>query len=155
MTCSIARTLDAVGDRWAVLILRDISFGVRRYDDFRRSTGITNATLSDRLKHLEANGLIARHKYQDGPARYEYALTRRGRDTILLTQALAQIGDKWASEEGKLPPMNFVDRKTRRAVKLGLIDAETREPVHGSDLLPSEGPGADDLIRWRLSHLET
>ena len=53
MTCSIAGVLEAIGDRWAVLILRDLSLGLRRYEDLRHSTGVTNATLSDRLKHLE------------------------------------------------------------------------------------------------------
>jgi DNA-binding HxlR family transcriptional regulator len=56
--------------------------------------GITNATLSDRLKHLEDNDLIARRQYQSNPTRYEYVLTRKGSDTRLLTQALVQIGDK-------------------------------------------------------------
>src|SRR6476469_5574977 len=96
MACSIAGVLEAIGDRWAVLILRDLSLGLRRYEDLRTSTGITNATLSDRLKHLEDNELIERRRYQTGPDRYEYLLTRRGRDIILVIQALAQVGDKWA-----------------------------------------------------------
>jgi DNA-binding HxlR family transcriptional regulator len=53
MACSIAGALEAIGDRWAVLILRDLSLGLSRYEELRRSTGVTNATLSDRLKHLE------------------------------------------------------------------------------------------------------
>src|SRR5882672_3259589 len=95
MACSIAGVLEAVGDRWAVLILRDLSLGLSRYEDLRRSTGVTNATLSDRLKHLEDNELIERSRYQTNPERYEYVLTARGRDTILLMQALLQVGDKW------------------------------------------------------------
>ncbi|PKD78524.1 transcriptional regulator, partial [Escherichia coli] len=55
MVCSIATVLDAVGDRWAMLILRDLVLGLRRYDDLRRSTGIANATLADRLRQLEQN----------------------------------------------------------------------------------------------------
>jgi DNA-binding HxlR family transcriptional regulator len=155
MTCSIARTLEALGDRWAVLILRDLSLGLSRYDDLRRSTDITHATLSDRLKRLEENGLIERRKYQDRPERYEYRMTRRGRDIILVIQALAQVGDKWAAAEGARAPLNFVDRKTGRAVKLAFVDAQTEEPVKGSDLLPQAGPGADELVRWRLSHFST
>src|SRR5262245_23058111 len=58
MVCSIAGVLDAVGDRWAVLILRDLSLGLSRYEDLRKSTDVTHATLSDRLKHLENNELI-------------------------------------------------------------------------------------------------
>ena len=58
MVCSIAGVLDAVGDRWAMLILRDLSLGLARYEDLRKSTGVTHATLSDRLKQLEENELI-------------------------------------------------------------------------------------------------
>jgi DNA-binding HxlR family transcriptional regulator len=71
MACSIAGVLDAVGDRWAMLVLRDLSLGLSRYEDLRRSTGVTNATLSDRLKHLEEHELIERRQYQTGPNRYE------------------------------------------------------------------------------------
>ena len=53
MVCSIARTLETIGDRWAILVLRDLSLGLSRYEDLRQSSGITNATLSDRLRHLE------------------------------------------------------------------------------------------------------
>ena len=154
MACSIAGALEAIGDRWAVLILRDLMFGLSKYEDLRRSTGVTHATLSDRLRHLEENGLIGRRRYQANPERYEYVLTRKGRDTILLAQALLQIGDKWAvTEHG--PPVRFVDRKSGRAVKLALVDAEATGPVSFADVVPSEGPGADDLVRWRLTHFRS
>ena len=81
MACSIAGVLEAIGDRWAVLILRDLSLGLKRYEDLRHSTGVTNATLSDRLKHLEDHELIERRRYQTNPERYEYVLTAKGRDT--------------------------------------------------------------------------
>jgi DNA-binding HxlR family transcriptional regulator len=152
MVCSIARTLEAIGDRWAILILRDLSLGLSRYEDLRQSSGITNATLSDRLRHLEESELIERRQYQTNPERYEYVLSRKGRDTVLLTQALVQIGDKWAVADDERPPLRFVDRKTGRAVKLVLVDAETKEPVRTSDIIPQEGPGADDKIRWRLTY---
>jgi DNA-binding HxlR family transcriptional regulator len=154
MVCSIARALETIGDRWAILILRDLSLGLSRYEDLRQSSGITHATLSDRLKHLEENDLIERRQYQSNPERYEYVLTRKGRDTRLLTQALVQIGDKWAVAVDQRPPLKFVDRKTGRAVKLALVDAETEETVKTRDVIPHEGPGADDLIRWRLTYLK-
>jgi DNA-binding HxlR family transcriptional regulator len=154
MVCSIARALETIGDRWAILILRDLSLGLSRYEELRQSSGITNATLSDRLKHLEENGLVERRQYQSNPERYEYVLTRKGRDTMLLTQALVQIGDKWAVAEDQRPPLGFVDRNTGRTVKLALVDALTQEPVKPRDVIPHEGPGADDLIRWRLTHLK-
>ena len=154
MACSIAGVLEAIGDRWAVLILRDLSLGLSRYEDLRRSTGVTNATLSDRLKHLEDNELIERRQYQTNPERYEYVLTPKGRDTILVMQALLQVGDKWAVSGNAGPPLKFVDRKTGHAVKLAMVDNETGQRVKTQDLQPQAGPGADELIHWRLTHFQ-
>jgi DNA-binding HxlR family transcriptional regulator len=152
MACSIAGVLDAIGDRWAVLILRDLSLGLSRYEDLRRSTGVTNATLSDRLKHLEDNELIERRRYQLNPERHEYFLTPKGRDIILVIQALAQVGDKWAVSGNAGPPLKFVDRKTGHTVKLAMVDNESGQRVRAQDLLPQAGPGADELVRWRLTY---
>jgi DNA-binding HxlR family transcriptional regulator len=152
MACSIAGVLEAIGDRWAVLILRDLSLGLSRYEDLRRSTGVTNATLSDRLKHLEDNELIERRRYQLNPERHEYFLTPKGRDIILMIQALAQVGDKWAVSGNAGPPLKFVDRKTGHTVKLAMVDNETGQRVRAQDLLPQAGPGADELVRWRLTY---
>ena len=68
MACSIAGVLEAIGDRWAVLILRDLSLGLSRYEDLRRSTDVTNATLSDRLKHLEEHELVERRHTRPIPS---------------------------------------------------------------------------------------
>jgi len=152
MACSIAGVLAAIGDRWAALILRDLSLGLSKYEDLRRSSGATNATLSDRLKHLEQNDLIKRRRYQTSPDRYEYLLTQRGRDTMLLMLALAEVGDKWKISGASGPPLVFSNRKTGAAVKLALIDQRTGEQVNIRDLSPKDGPGADDLVRWRLTH---
>ncbi len=152
MACSIAGVLEAIGDRWAVLILRDLSLGLSRYEDLRRSTDVTNATLSDRLKHLENNELIERRQYQLNPERYEYVLTAKGRDIILVLHALAQVGDKWAVSGNAGPPLRFVDRKTGHLAKLAMVDRETGQRVRPQDLLAQEGPGADELVRWRLTH---
>ena len=151
MVCSIAGVLDAVGDRWAMLIVRDLELGLSRSEDLRKSTGITHATLSDRLKHLEENELIERRQYQTGPNRYEYVLTRKGWDILLVIQALAQVGDKWqiAGEAG--PPLKFVNKNSGRAVKLALVDEKSGEMVRFGDVRPQAGPGADDLVRWRLT----
>jgi DNA-binding HxlR family transcriptional regulator len=152
MACSIAGVLEAIGDRWAVLILRDLSLGLSRYEDLRRSTDVTNATLSDRLKHLEDHELVERRQYQTNPERFEYVLTAKGRDTILVLQALLQVGDKWAVSGDAGPPLKFIDRKTGRAVKLARVDNETGQRVRLQDVQPQAGPGADELVRWRLTH---
>ena len=155
MACSIAGVLDTLGDRWAVLILRDLGLGLSRYEDFRKSTGVTNATLSDRLRHLEQQGLIERRQYQTGPDRYEYVLTRKGRDIILVIQALLQVGDKWAITGDSGPPLKFVDQRTGHGVKLALVDEKTGERVRAMDVRPRPGPGADDLVRWRVAKFES
>lgn len=154
MTCSIASVMGALGDRWGALIMRDLLFGLTRYDDLRRSSGITNITLTDRLKTLERNGLIERRQYQSRPARYDYVPTRRGRDVGLVLHAMAQIGDGWnlAGLEG--PPVRLVDSRTGRAVRLGLVDAETNEPVSPRAVTAEPGPGADEMTKWRIGHMK-
>src|SRR5260370_36345300 len=120
MACLTAGVLEAMGDRGAVLILRDLSLGLAKYEDLRKSTDVTNAPLSDRLKHLEDNELIERRLYQTNPERYEYFLTAEGRDIILVIQALAQVGDKWAGSGDAGPPLRFVDRDTGSLVQLSI-----------------------------------
>src|SRR5271170_3387045 len=118
MTCSIAGALGTIGDRWAVLILRDLMLGLSKYEDLRRSTGVTHATLSDRLKHLEDNQLIERRRYQSRPERYEYILTRKGRDTVLLAHALLQMGENWPATEKKGPRLQFLNGRSDHPVSL-------------------------------------
>jgi DNA-binding HxlR family transcriptional regulator len=154
MTCSIAGVLDAVGDRWAMLILRDLSLGLSKYEELRKSTGVTHATLSDRLGHLEESELIERRQYQTGPDRYEYILTRRGWDIVLVIQALAQVGDKWAIAGDGGPPLKFINKNSGRPVKVALVDDKSGEVVRLRDVRPQAGPGADDLVRWRLTKFD-
>lgn len=153
MACSIATTLEAIGDRWAMLVLRDLMLGLSRYDDLKKSTGITNATLADRLRQLEQSGLVERRLYQSGPDRYEYLLTPKGRDLALVIQALAQVGDKWRLQEQAGAPLQFVRAQSGRPVQLALVEKESGAPVPLAELRVQAGPGADDLVRWRLSKL--
>src|SRR5437588_2884190 len=139
MVCSIAGVLDAVGDRWAILILRDLSLGLSKYEELRKSTGVTHATLSDRLKHLEDNQLIEQRQYQSRPDRYEYFLTRKGGDMILVLQALAQVGDKWAIAGDAGPPLKFINGNSGRPVKLALVDIKSGEMVRLRDVRPQAG----------------
>ncbi|WP_069706416.1 winged helix-turn-helix transcriptional regulator [Burkholderia seminalis] len=151
MVCPIAGAMAVIGDRWALLILRDLVLGLSRYDEFRQSSGITNATLSDRLKHLEANGLVERKRYQVNPDRFEYLLTRKGWQIARVMPVLAEIGDSLGVSGASTPPMKFVNRKTGAEIRLGFIDQNTGEEVGTADLIIEEGPGADDLLRWRLA----
>lgn len=152
MICPIAGVMAAIGDRWGMLILRDLALGLRRYDDFRRSSGITHATLSDRLKHLEANELIERSLYQSSPARWEYLLTPQGKRVASIFPVLAQIGDELGMAGASASPMSFVHRETGAPVQWAFIDKTTGARLDMQDLAVKEGPGADDLVRWRLGH---
>ena len=152
MVCPIAGIMAAIGDRWGLLILRDLVLGLSRYEEFRQSSGVTNATLSDRLKHLEANGLVERRRYQVSPERFEYVLTRRGRQIAPVMAVLTQIGDRLNVSGAAAPPLKFVNRKTGAGAGWSFIDQNTGERLSPVDIAIEEGPGADDLMRWRLSH---
>jgi DNA-binding HxlR family transcriptional regulator len=153
MTCPIAGVMGALGDRWGALIIRDLVFGLRRYEDFRRSSGITNATLSDRLKALEENGLIERRQYQERPKRFEYQLTGRGKDLALVLHAMADVGEKWNLAGLDGPSLRFMEKRSGRPVKVAVIDAKTGERMRTRDLTVKPGPAADELTTWRLSKL--
>ena len=94
--CPVARTLDMIGERWSILILRDLFLhGARRYQDFQESlTGLAPNTLSARLKSLEGHKLIERKLYSEHPPRLEYHLTDKGRSLGPIVKALRDWGRK-------------------------------------------------------------
>jgi DNA-binding HxlR family transcriptional regulator len=151
MACSIAGALEVVGDRWGFLLLRDLTLGLGRYDEFQRSTGMPAQTLADRLRHLEQSGLIVRRRYQERPPRDEYALTPKGRDFWKVLAALREWGDRWDAHAGDGPPLEVVDGMTGRHVELALVDVETGEAIPTERLETRPGPGADALVAFRLS----
>jgi len=95
MECSVARTLDAIGDRWSLLIIRDAFYGVRRFDDFQRDLGVARNILTDRLNKLVAKGVLERRQYEERPPRFEYRLTDRGRDLLGVVLVMMRWGDRW------------------------------------------------------------
>jgi DNA-binding HxlR family transcriptional regulator len=94
--CPVARTLDLIGERWTILILRDLFLqGARRYQDFQESlAGVAPNTLSARLQELEAQGLVERKLYSERPPRLEYHLTEKGRSLGPVLKALREWGRK-------------------------------------------------------------
>jgi DNA-binding HxlR family transcriptional regulator len=78
MECSIARTMDVVGEPWSPLVLRNIYIGITRFDQLQQSLGISRKVLAERLRWLTENGVLERREYSARPARYEYALTAKG-----------------------------------------------------------------------------
>jgi DNA-binding HxlR family transcriptional regulator len=98
--CSVARTLELIGERWTVLIIRDAFLGVRRFDDFQRSLGIARNVLQGRLERLTESGIMERVRYQERPERFEYKLTDKGLDLWPVVVALLKWGDRHAAPEG-------------------------------------------------------
>ena len=93
--CPVAKSLELVGDRWTLLLVRDLLRGARRFQDLQRSlTGIPPNILSDRLKLLEEHGLVTRQFYSEHPPRAEYALTDKGRELGVVVGALAAWGSR-------------------------------------------------------------
>ena len=142
MSCSVARTVDVLGERWTPLIIRDIMIGVRRFDVMQRNLGISRRLLSERLEELVGHGVIERIPYQDNPPRYDYVLTEKGVDLVGVLLAMKAWGDRWtAGDEG--PPM--VLRHDRCGAIADSVQAcsECGEPLLPWELTPMLGPGAD------------
>lgn len=112
-TCSLARALAVVGDRWTLLILRDAFLRVRRFEGFERSLKISRRMLADRLAGLVAEGLLEQRLYQERPPRHEYRLTEKGLALYPALLALVHWGDDWyAGEAG--PPLRHRHRACDR-----------------------------------------
>ena len=92
--CSIDSTLSVIGDRWTILILRDLFRGVRRFEQLRQDLGIAKNILSDRLTKLDAAGIIIQRPYQRNPIRNDYYLTEKGKDLSPSLIALMHWGDR-------------------------------------------------------------
>ena len=92
--CSVARTLEVVGDRWSLLVIREAFLGVHRFDAIQRRTGAPRDILSARLRKLVETGVLERRRYQERPPRDEYHLTEAGRELYPVITALRQWGDR-------------------------------------------------------------
>jgi DNA-binding HxlR family transcriptional regulator len=95
-TCSIARTLEVIGERWTMLIVRDIFLGLQRFDDIQAELGIARNVLASRLERLVADGAVTKVPYQERPTRYEYRLTAKGLDLWPVIAELIRWGDRHA-----------------------------------------------------------
>ncbi|MGI8330964.1 winged helix-turn-helix transcriptional regulator [Actinomadura scrupuli] len=92
--CSIAMTLEVIGERWSLLAIRELFHGVRRFDQIASNTGASRDILTTRLRKLEDHGIIERRPYSDRPVRYEYHLTPAGKDLSDVMTALVAWGDR-------------------------------------------------------------
>lgn len=103
MNCSVARSLELIGEWWTLLILRDSFLGVRRFDDFVDRLGIARNVLSSRLDTLVGAGILERQPYDEGRGRHDYVLTDKGRALWPVLVAIRQWGDEWVLGAGHEP----------------------------------------------------
>ena len=142
--CSVARTLSVIGDRWTLLIVRDVFLGMRRFEDLQRDLGITRHLLTERLRKLEEHGLFERVLYQQKPTRYEYRLTEKGIDLHPILLALVRWGDDWMGDADG-PPMTYVHRACGREMTPELSCPECGETVGARDLTARARPAGSSL----------
>lgn len=115
-TCPIARALDAIGDWWSLLIVRDAMLGKSRFSDFEKSLGMAKNILSTRLRTLQQHGILEAVPAEDGGSHRLYRLTPKGRDLFPVLVALRQWGDRHMFPGGR-SPIRLVDRKNGKPVR--------------------------------------
>ncbi len=149
-TCSIAGALEVVGERWSLLIVRDVLLGVRRFDALQNDLGIARNVLQARLTRLVEHGVLERRLYQQRPPRHEYVLTEKGLDLWPTIVALLQWGDRHAATPAG-PPVLLEHRGCGGAVDSHRICERCGKRMGPRDALAKPGPGArpDHPLRRR------
>ena len=140
MACSIARTLDVIGEPWSPLILRDIWVGFSRFEQLQADLGISRKVLTERLNHLVDQGVLERHPYDRRP-RYEYRLTDKGAELVDLLMVMVDWGDKWLAGDAG-PPVLYRHHACGEISSVELRCAHCGEPMHAGDVELLAGPGA-------------
>lgn len=145
--CSIARALELVGERWTLLIIRDAFLGLRRFDEFQESLGISRNVLTDRLDRLVEEGIFEAIPYGTRQDRFDYQLTRMGLDLHVALVGLRQWGDKYLCDK---PPTLARRTRDRRSLVAALVPKGTATvPIGEAEFVA--GPGRDPSApTWRV-----
>ena len=147
-SCSIASTLEVIGERWTMHVLREAFLGVRRFEDFRRNIGVARNILSDRLSTLVDEGILRRELYSEHPPRSEYRLTRKGVELYGILVELMKWGHRYApAPDG--PAVLLRHRGCGSVIEPVLACPECGEPVHAWDLEALPGPAMTRRLQAR------
>ncbi|HEX3916871.1 MAG TPA: helix-turn-helix domain-containing protein [Caulobacteraceae bacterium] len=117
--CPIAHSTGLVGDRWSILIVRELLMGQTRFQDLQAQTGATSQMLAARLKRLEADGILTRHAYSQRPPRHEYRLTPKGVNLMPVILALRTWGEAWCKPAGEEVAVRMFHRACGAELDLG------------------------------------
>jgi DNA-binding HxlR family transcriptional regulator len=150
MPCSVARTLDIIGEWWTLLILRDVFYGVRRFEGLRTHLGISRKVLTNRLARLIDEEILKKVLYQKQPPRYEYRLTKKGLELLPILLTIMNWGDKWLSESNKTPVI-FVHKDCGKEITPKLVCSHCGGYLNARNVYPTAGPGApaDEVEKLR------
>jgi DNA-binding HxlR family transcriptional regulator len=138
--CSVARCLEAIGEWWTPLILRDMFMGISRFDDFQARLGIARNILTERLNRLVETGLVEKSRYLEHPERFDYRLTEKGADLWRVLTAMREWGDRWAAPDG--PSVQILHRTCGHVAKTSLVCCDCGEPLDRRQVRLVRGPGA-------------
>jgi len=138
--CSIARALELVGERWTMLVLREVFLGVRRFDAIQRDLGVARNVLATRLQRLVAEDVLEKVPYEERPPRHEYRLTAKGLDLWPVIVELLRWGDRYAAPAG--PPVVLRHRDCGGLLDEWRICENCGKPLGPRDVHAEPGPGA-------------
>jgi DNA-binding HxlR family transcriptional regulator len=146
--CSIARTVDLLGDHWTPLVVREAFYGIRRFDEFQQELGIARNTLTDRLRHLVDERILERRLYEAEPPRYDYVLTEKGRDLFAVLAAMSAWGDRWLAGERGVPVV-FHHEACDHDTSAEVVCSHCRTPLRSGETSMRMGPGYPERLRER------
>ncbi len=146
--CGVARPLDAIGDGWALLIVRDAFDGLRRFGEFQKSLGLAKNILAARLRNLVEHGVMEVTQAADGGPYQEYVLTAKGRALFPVVVALRQWGNEYFFESDE-PRVVLVDRGKGRPVRKLQILSDDGRPLDPEDTVPRLTPALSTHTRER------
>jgi DNA-binding HxlR family transcriptional regulator len=145
LNCSIAKPLSFLGERWALLVLRDVGLGRRRFDQIQESLGVATNVLSQRLATLTEEGILERRRYSEHPERFEYRLTEKGAELMPVLWALMNWGDRWVAESGA--PMELIHDDCGESFHVVASCSACGEELEPRHVHPQPGPGATEKQR--------
>lgn len=139
--CSVARTLEVIGERWSLLVIRDVFLGIRRFDEIQQHLGISRNVLTARLARLVDQGVLRRVQYSERPPRFEYRLSSRGVDLFPVLMTMTDFGDRHAPPAGGLARV-FRHKACGEPMNLRHVRCDhCGVDVEAWDVTGEEGPG--------------
>jgi DNA-binding HxlR family transcriptional regulator len=138
--CSVAKSLELIGERWTMLVVREVFLGNRRFDEMAARLGIARNVLTSRLQRLVEEGVLEKVRYQERPERFEYRLTEKGIDLWPVIVSLVQFGDRYYAPEG--PPLILMHKGCGGTVDAHRICSTCGERLTARAVTARPGPGA-------------